>query len=72
MLRRQLSLWFALLAVLALPTVFTSTWRPGVEMTAYERSAPANRLARHLFDTATTAPPDADVPGGGEGVALAA
>jgi ATP-binding cassette subfamily B protein len=45
----------ALLAVCALPTVFTSTWRPGVERSAYERGAQANRLARHLFDTATTA-----------------
>jgi ATP-binding cassette subfamily B protein len=44
-----------LLAMFALPTVFTSTWRPGVERGAYERGAQANRLARHLFDTATTA-----------------
>jgi ATP-binding cassette subfamily B protein len=45
----------ALLAICALPTVFTSTWRPAVERGAYERGAQANRLARHLFDTATTA-----------------
>jgi ATP-binding cassette, subfamily B, bacterial len=45
----------ALLALFALPTVATSTWRPAVERTAYERGAQANRLARHLFDTATTA-----------------
>jgi ATP-binding cassette, subfamily B, bacterial len=45
----------ALLAVCAVPTVFTSTWRPAVERGAYERGAQANRLARHLFDTATTA-----------------
>ena len=45
----------ALLAVCALPTVFTSAWRPAVERGAYERGAQANRLARHLFDTATTA-----------------
>jgi ATP-binding cassette subfamily B protein len=44
-----------LLALFALPTVFTSTWRPSVERTAYERGAQANRLARHLFDVATTA-----------------
>jgi ATP-binding cassette, subfamily B, bacterial len=46
----------ALLALFALPTVLTSTWRPGVERAAEERAAPHNRLARHLFDTATTAP----------------
>ena len=45
----------ALLAVFALPTVVTSTWRPGVERAAQERAAPFNRLARHLFTTATTA-----------------
>jgi ATP-binding cassette subfamily B protein len=45
----------SLLALFALPTVLTSTWRPAVERTAYERGAQANRLARHLFDTATTA-----------------
>src|SRR5438876_10315426 len=47
----------ALLAVFALPTLLTSTWRPAVERTAWERGAPANRLARHLFTTATTATP---------------
>jgi ATP-binding cassette subfamily B protein len=51
----------ALLAIFALPPVFTSTWRPGVERRAFERSAPANRLARHLFDVATTATPGKDV-----------
>ena len=45
----------ALLAFFALPPVFTSTWRPAVERNAYERGAPASRLARHLFDMATTA-----------------
>ena len=44
------------LAVFALPTVLTSTWRPAVERIAQERAAPANRLARHLFTIATTAP----------------
>jgi ATP-binding cassette subfamily B protein len=44
-----------LLAVFALPTVLTSTWRPAVERAAQERAAQANRLARHLFTTATTA-----------------
>jgi ATP-binding cassette subfamily B protein len=51
----------ALLAVFALPTVLTSTWRPGVERAAEERGAAANRLARHLFDTATSAPPGKEV-----------
>jgi ATP-binding cassette subfamily B protein len=51
----------ALLALLALPTVLTSTWRPGVERSADERGASANRLARHLFTTATTAPPGKEV-----------
>ena len=51
----------ALLAVFALPTVLTSTWRPGVERAAEERGAAANRLARHLFVVATTAPPGKEV-----------
>ncbi len=50
-----------LLAVFALPTVLTSTWRPAVERVAQERGAQANRLARHLFTTATTAPPGKEV-----------
>jgi ATP-binding cassette subfamily B protein len=51
----------ALLVAFALPTVLTSTWRPAVERAAEERGAPANRLARHLFDLATTAPPGKEV-----------
>jgi ATP-binding cassette, subfamily B, bacterial len=50
-----------LLAVLALPTVLTSTWRPAVERAAQERSAQADRLARHLFTIATTAPPGKEI-----------
>src|SRR5207249_11957257 len=50
-----------LLAVFALPAVLTSAWRPAVERAAQERGAPANRLARHLFMTATTAPPGKEV-----------
>jgi ATP-binding cassette subfamily B protein len=50
-----------LLGVFALPTVLTSTWRPGVERAAEERGAAANRLARHLFDLATTGPPGKEV-----------
>jgi len=51
----------ALLAVFAVPTVVTSTWRPAVERAAQERGAQPNRLARHLFTTATTAPPGKEV-----------
>jgi ATP-binding cassette, subfamily B, bacterial len=51
----------ALLGVFALPTVVTSTWRPGVERATEERGASANRLARHLFVIATTAPPGKEV-----------
>jgi ATP-binding cassette subfamily B protein len=50
-----------LLAVFAAPTVVTSTWRPAVERSAQERGAQANRLARHLFTIATTAPPGKEV-----------
>ncbi len=49
------------LVAFALPTVLTSTWRPAVERAAEERGASANRLARHLFQTATTAPPGKEV-----------
>ena len=51
----------ALLAVCALPTVLTSTWRPAVERAAYERGAQSARLARHLFTLATTAAPGKEV-----------
>jgi ATP-binding cassette, subfamily B, bacterial len=50
-----------LLVVFAIPTVLTSTWRPEVERSAQERGAQSNRLARHLFTVATTAPPGKDV-----------
>jgi ATP-binding cassette subfamily B protein len=50
-----------LIALFAVPTVLTSTWRPGVERDAQERAAPSHRLARHLFTIATTAPPGKDV-----------
>jgi ATP-binding cassette subfamily B protein len=50
-----------LLAVFALPTVWVSTWRPAVERAALQSGAQANRLARHLFTTATTAPPGKEV-----------
>ncbi len=50
-----------LLAVFAIPTVMTSTWRPGVERVVQESVAQDNRLARHLFTVATTAPPGKEV-----------
>ena len=51
----------ALLTLFALPTVGTSSWRPAVERVAQEKAAPFERLARHLFATATTAPPGKEV-----------
>ncbi len=51
----------ALLGLFAAPTVLSSTWRPGVERAAEERGAQAERLARHLFQTATTAAPGKEV-----------
>jgi ATP-binding cassette, subfamily B, bacterial len=50
-----------LLIVFALPTVFTSSWRPTVERAAEEHGARHSRLARHLFTIATTAAPGKDV-----------
>jgi ATP-binding cassette subfamily B protein len=61
-----------LLAVFALPTVLTSAWRPAVERVAQERGAAAGRLARHFFQTATTAPPGKEVRVTGIGGRLAA
>jgi ATP-binding cassette subfamily B protein len=51
----------ALLALFAVPTVLTSTWRPGVERVVEESVVSTNRLARHLFVTATTAAPGKEV-----------
>jgi ATP-binding cassette subfamily B protein len=64
-----MSIHFALglLVVFAIPTVFTSMWRPAVEREAFQRSAQSNRLARHLFTLATTASPGKDVRVGGLG-----
>src|SRR4029450_1575493 len=45
----------------ALPTVFTSTWRPAVERAAQEQGAPSQRLARPRFPTGTPPPPGAGV-----------
>jgi ATP-binding cassette subfamily B protein len=51
----------AVLALFAVPTVLTSSLRPGPERAAEERGAQAGRLARHLFMTATSAPPGKEV-----------
>ena len=59
------------LGVFALPAVWTSTWRPAVERAAQLRGAQADRLARHLFTTATTAPPGKEVRVTGIGPRLA-
>jgi ATP-binding cassette subfamily B protein len=44
-----------LLVVFVLPTVISSAWRPGVERQVEEQFAQHNRLAEHLFATATSA-----------------
>src|SRR5216117_1004165 len=62
----------ALLVVFALPAVLAATWRPAIERAARERGAQANRLARHLFTTATTAPPGKEVRVTGIGARLVA
>ena len=61
-----------LLALFALPTVFSSTWRPGIERAAEERRASSLRLAMHLFTTATSAPPGKEVRVTGIGTQLVA
>ena len=50
-----------LLGACALPTVWTSSWRPDVERRAQERASPHGRLARHLFATATTPGPGKEI-----------
>ncbi len=60
-----------LLAVFAIPTALTSTWRPAVERDAQERGAPFSRLARHLFNMVTTATPGKEVRLAGIGGRLA-
>jgi len=60
-----------LLAVFALPTVLTSTWRPEIERAVSEKGAAAGRLSRHLFTIATTAPPGKEVRVTGIGAQLA-
>ncbi len=50
-----------LLAVFAAPSAVAAFWRPDVENKAFERGAPDQRLAMHLFDLATTAAPGKEV-----------
>jgi ATP-binding cassette subfamily B protein len=50
-----------LLALCAVPTVLTSSWRPGVERGVEEGVASSGRIARHLFSLASTAPPGKEV-----------
>lgn len=61
-----------LLALFAVPTVLTSTWRPAVEREAQERGAQSSRLSRHLFTLATSAAPGKEVRVTGIGPRLAA
>src|SRR5437763_566189 len=56
-----LALLSALPAAFAAPTVMTAIWRPTAERVAQERGAQFNRLARHLFTLAATAPPGKEV-----------
>ena len=53
----------ALLALIlfAIPSLLSSLWRPGLERAVQEKHASSDRLARHLFDIATTAPPGKEV-----------
>jgi len=60
-----------LLALFAVPTVLTSSWRPAVERVAQERVSRHDRLSRHLFVLATSAAPGKDVRVTGIGRGLA-
>jgi ATP-binding cassette subfamily B protein len=59
-----------LLLAFAVPTAVMAAWRPGVERSSQEKAAPFNRLARHLFTLATTAPPGKEVRVAGIGETL--
>jgi ATP-binding cassette subfamily B protein len=62
----------ALIVLLAVPILFTATWRPGVERLVEERVAPHDRLARHVFALGTTAPAGKEVRLAGIGARLTA
>ena len=49
------------LVLFAIPSLASSLWRPGLERAVEEKHAPFDRLARHLFDLATMAPPGKEV-----------
>ena len=49
------------LVLFAIPSLASSLWRPGLERAIEEKFASFNRLARHLFDIATTAPPGKEI-----------
>jgi ATP-binding cassette, subfamily B, bacterial len=57
----SVSPWLVLLVAFAVPTVFTASWRPGIERAVEESVASRDRLARHLFVLGTTAPPGKEV-----------
>ena len=49
------------LALFALPTVYVSSWRAGVQRVVEEKAAPDFRLKRHIFELATMASPGKEV-----------
>src|SRR5581483_6482209 len=50
-----------LLALFAVPTIVSSSWRAGVERRNEEKAAPRRRLARHFFDLATQSGPGKEI-----------
>ena len=50
-----------LLIVFAVPSVWVSSWRAGVERRTEEAAAPNARLARHFFDLGTAAGPGKEI-----------
>ena len=59
-----------LIVVLAVPILFTATWRPAVERVVEESVAPHDRQARHVFTLGTTAPAGKEVRLAGIGARL--
>jgi ATP-binding cassette subfamily B protein len=51
----------ALLALFAIPAATSASWRAGAERRAQDEAAPDQRLARHLYETATTAGPGKEI-----------
>lgn len=49
------------LALFAIPSLSSSLWRAGLERNVQEKYASADRLAHHLFDIATSAPPGKEI-----------